>query len=144
VPASPIAFALLSGICAALYTVGVKVGAPHVHAALGAMIITGVAFVVNLVALVLMRAGGHDIVLRPEAYWLLVLAGVGAAGVDVFSLLAYERGLRITSSFIIGGTSTALVLIVGFLVLQEPLTVVRVLAIALIATGILLLQTQGA
>ena len=48
-----------------------------------------------------------------------------------------------TSSLIMGGTSTALVLLVGFLVLQEPLTGLRALAIALIATGIFLLQTQG-
>jgi multidrug transporter EmrE-like cation transporter len=41
------------------------------------------------------------------------------------------------------GTSTALVLLVGFLVLQEPLTEVRALAIVLIATGICLLQAQG-
>ena len=36
-----------------------------------------------------------------------------------------------------------LILLVGFLVLQEPLTGMRVLAIALIAAGIFLLQTQG-
>ena len=48
------------------------------------------------------------------------------------------------SSLIIGGTSTALVLLVGFLALQEPVTWVRVLAIALIAAGILLFQAEGA
>lgn len=143
-PTSPIAFAFLSGVSAALYTIAVKLGAGHVHAALGALIITGVAFAANLIALLVTSAAGHEIAVRPRAYWLLALAGIGAAGVDVFGLLAYDRGLRITSSFIIGGTSTALVLLVGFLVLQEPLTAVRLLAIALIAAGILLLQTQGA
>ena len=38
---------------------------------------------------------------------------------------------------------TALVLLVGFVALQEPLTVMRVLAIVLIAAGIFLLQAQG-
>jgi drug/metabolite transporter (DMT)-like permease len=82
-------------------------------------------------------------VLTQEALWLLVLAGIAASGVDIFALLAYERGLRVTASLIMSGTSTMLVLLVGFLVLQEPLTGMRVLAIALIAAGILLLQTQG-
>jgi multidrug transporter EmrE-like cation transporter len=63
--------------------------------------------------------------------------------VDIFGLLAYERGLRVTSSLIIGGTSTALVLLVGFLALQEPVTWMRLLAIGLIAAGIFLLQAQG-
>ena len=74
---------------------------------------------------------------------ILAAGGIAAAGVDLFGLLAYERGLRVTSSFIIGGTSAALVLLVGFVVLREPLTWTRLLAIVLIATGILLLQSQG-
>jgi hypothetical protein len=73
----------------------------------------------------------------------LVVAGIAAAGVDIFALLAYERGLRVTSSLIMGGTSTTLVLLVGFVALQEPLTGVRALAIVLIAVGIFLLQAQG-
>jgi drug/metabolite transporter (DMT)-like permease len=81
--------------------------------------------------------------LRGEAVWLLVIAGIAAAGIDIFGLLAYERGLRITSSIIIGGTSTALVLVVGFLLLREPITWTRVLAIALVATGILLFQLEA-
>ncbi len=90
-----------------------------------------------------MRAHGHEIFLKREAFWLLAAAGVAAAGVDIFALLAYERGLRVTSSIIIGGTSIALAQLVGFLVLREPLTGARVLTIALIAAGILLLRGQG-
>jgi multidrug transporter EmrE-like cation transporter len=58
-------------------------------------------------------------------------------------LLAYERGLRATASLIIGRTSTALVLLVGVVALQDPLTGVRVAAIVLIAAGIFLLQSHG-
>jgi len=90
-----------------------------------------------------MRARGHEIALRADAVWFLALAGIAAAGVDTFGLLAYEHGPRITSSLIIGGTSTALVLIVGFLLLGEPMTWLRALAIALVATGILLFQLEG-
>ena len=98
---------------------------------------------VNSVVMFTWKAQGHEIVLTQEAFWLLVVAGIAAAGVDIFALLAYERGLRVTSSLIMGGTSTALVLLVGFLAFQEPLTGVRALAIVLIAVGIFLLQTQG-
>lgn len=140
---SAVLFALLAGASAATWTVCLKLGSTKINAALGAMVITGVAFLVNSIAMLTMRAHGHEIVLRQEAFWLLAIAGIAAAGVDVFALLAYERGLRITSSLIIGGTSTALVLLVGFVALQEPVTWVRLLAIVLIAAGILLLQAQG-
>jgi uncharacterized membrane protein len=140
---SAVLFALLAGASAATWTICLKLGSTKINAALGAMVITAVAFVVNSVAMFAMRAHGHEIVLRQEAFWLLVIAGIAAAGVDIFALLAYEAGLRVTSSLIIGGTSTALVLLVGFLVLQEPLTGVRGVAIALIAAGIFLLQVHG-
>ena len=44
---------------------------------------------------------------------VLVVVGVATAGVNLFTLFAYASGLRITSSFIIGGTSTVLLLAVG-------------------------------
>jgi drug/metabolite transporter (DMT)-like permease len=141
---SAVLFALLAGASAATWTVCLKLGSTKISAVLGAMVITGVAFLVNSAALLAMRASGHEIVFRQEAFWLLAIAGIAASGVDIFALLAYERGLRITSSLIIGGTSTALVLLVGFLALQEPVTWVRLLAIVLIAAGILMLQAQGA
>jgi uncharacterized membrane protein len=140
---SPVLFALLAGGSAATWTICLKLGSTKINAALGAMVITAVAFLVNSVALLAMKAHGQEIVFSREAFWLLAIAGIGASGVDIFGLLAYERGLRVTASFIIGGTSTALVLVVGFLVLQEPVTWMRVLAIVLIAAGILLLQAQG-
>lgn len=126
----------------ATWTICLKLGSTKINAAVGAMVITAVAFLVNTIVMFTMRAQGQEIVFTQKGLWTLVLAGLAAAGVDLFALLAYERGLRITSSLIIGGTSTALVLLVGFLALQEPLTAVRAFAIALIATGIFLLQIQ--
>ena len=136
-------FALLAGASAATWTLCLKLGSTKINVALGALVVTSGAFVANSIILLAMRAHGHEIVFQRQAVWQLALAGIAAAGVDVFTLLAYERGLRITSSLIVGGTSTALVLLIGFVVLQEPVSWIRVLAIVLIATGILLLQTQG-
>lgn len=142
-PTSAILFALLAGTSAATWTVCLKFGSTRINAALGAMVIAAVALLVNAVVMLIMRAQGQEIVLTRKGLWVLVLAGLAAAGVDLFALLAYKHGLRVTSSLIIGGTSTALVLVVGFIALQEPLTAARALAIALIATGIFMLQTQG-
>ncbi len=140
---STILFAILAGVSAATWTICLKLGSTKISAALGAMVITGVAFVVNALALLAMRAGGHELVFSREGLWLLAIAGIAASGVDIFGLLAYERGLKVTSSFFIGGTSTVLVLLVGFLALQEPFTWGRFLAIALIIAGMLVYQAQG-
>jgi uncharacterized membrane protein len=140
---SAVLFAMLAGASAATWTLCLKLGSTKVTAALGAIVVTSAAFVMNAIVLLTMRARGHEIVINSQALWLMAAAGVAAAGVDIFSLLAYERGLRISSSLIVGGTSTALILVVGFVALQEPVTWARLLAIGLIAAGIVLLQTQG-
>jgi uncharacterized membrane protein len=141
---SAVVFALLSGASAATWTLCLKLGSTKINAALGAMVLTGVALVVNSLIMLAMRAKGHEIALNREGVALLALAGIAASGVDIFGLLAYERGLRATSSLIITGTSTLLVLLVGFVALHEPFSWTRLVAIGFIAAGMLLLQSQGA
>jgi multidrug transporter EmrE-like cation transporter len=63
--------------------------------------------------------------------------------VDIFGLLAYQSGLRLSSSLISTGVYTSLILLVGFGLLGEPVSVMRLLALGLIAGGILLLHAQG-
>jgi uncharacterized membrane protein len=137
-------FAVLSGASAASWTVCLKLGSGGISAPLGAMVITGVALLVNATVLLVMRAHGQEIVVSRQGIWMLAAAGLSASGIDLFGLLAYERGLRVSSSLIMGATSTALVLLIGFMVFREPVTPMRLLAIALIVAGIVLLQSQGA
>ena len=136
-------FAILAGASAATWTICLKLASTKITPALGALVITSGALVANSIVLLATRARGHEVVFTREALWLMVLAGIAAAGVDIFGLLAYDRGLKVTSSFFIGGTSTVLVLLAGFLLFQEPFTWIRLLAIGLIVGGSLLLQAQG-
>ena len=134
---------MLAGVAAATWTVCLKAASSKITITLGALVITGGALMVNAAALLITRAGGQEIVFTREALWLMALAGVAAAGVDIFGLLAYHSGLKVTSSFYIGGTSTVLVVLAGFLLYQEPFSWLRVLAIGMIVGGSLLLQAQG-
>ena len=110
---------------------------------LGAVVITGAAFVVNGVVAVAARAAGASLTGSFRSVALLAIVGAAAACADLFTLSAYGRGLKVTSSFVIGGTSAALVLLIGFLVLREPFTWIKMAAILLIAAGIYLLQREG-
>ena len=140
---SPIVFALLAGVSAATWTICLRLGSSRISAVLGAIAITSGALVINTIVLIVMRAAGHEIAFTREGLWLLVGAGVAAAGVDLFGLFAFQHGLRVTSSFLIGGTSTLVVVLVGFLLLHEPFTWLRLLAVVLISAGMLLYQIQG-
>jgi hypothetical protein len=52
---SAVLFALLAGVSAATWTICLKLGSTKVSAILRAMVITGVAFLVNAIALLVMR-----------------------------------------------------------------------------------------
>lgn len=138
-----IAFAILAGLGAATWTIFLKLASARISAVVGAIVITTGALAVNLTVLLVMKMRGHETVFTRESLWLLLGAGMAAASVDLFGLLAYQHGLRVTSSFVMGGTSTLAVLLAGFLLLHEPFTWGRLLAVALITAGILLYQGQG-
>jgi len=89
---SAVVFAILAGLSAATWTICLKLGSARISAVVGAMVITSVALVVNSVVLTVMRAGGHQIVWSRDGVWLLVLAGIAASGVDVFTagILLYQ------------------------------------------------------
>jgi len=140
---SALIFALLAGMSIGLYSFFQKLGSTNINPALGSMVVSAVAFTINLVILLSMKIRNQEILFTNKGLKLLILVGIAAAGIDFFSLLAYSRGLRLTSSFIIGGVQTAIVLTGGYLVLKEPFDLARLFALALIIIGTFLLQRFG-
>jgi uncharacterized membrane protein len=140
---SPLWLALMAGAAMAAYSVFSRLASSGVHPALGATIITGVAFLVNVAVTVTLKATGAPITVTSRSLYFVVVVGLAAACADLFTLSAYANGLRVTSSFLIFGTSAALVLLVGFLVLREPFTWMKLFSVGLIAVGIFLLQREG-
>jgi uncharacterized membrane protein len=136
-------FALFAGVSMATYSIFLRLASAGIHPALGATIITGVAFLANLALTITMKATGSPIAFTTRSLYLVIVVGLAAACADLFTLSAYASGLKVTSSFVIGGTSTALVLLIGFIVLREPFTWMKLFSIGLIATGIFLLQREG-
>lgn len=133
-------YALLAGVSMATYIIGLRLASPDVHPALGTAVITGIACLLNVAVTLSLWAGGTPITFSLKSLNFLAVVGVATAAVNLFTLLAYASGLRVTSSFVIGGTSTLLVLLVGFLLLKEPFTLTRLIAIGLIVGGTFLLR----
>ena len=140
---SVLVFALSAGVAMAVYSICLRLASSGIHPVLGATVITGSAFVVNLVMLMVARSAGSALPASAGSLGLVVIVGAAAALADLFTLTAYARGLKVTSSFVIGGTSAALVLVVGVAILREPFTWLKLLAVALIVGGVYLLQREG-
>ena len=138
-----LAFALLAGLSMATYSIFLKLASPGIHPALGATIVTGVAFLANLTLMLSTRAAGAPIPLTRQSLYFVIVVGLAAAAADVCTLSAYASGLRVTSTLMIGGISTAVALLVGFLILRDPFSWTKLAALALIAGGIVLLQREA-
>ena len=136
-------YALLAGLSMATYIIALRLAAPGTHPALGTVIVTGVAFLINVAVALSIRAFGTPLTFSVTSAYFLIVVGLATATVNLFTLAAYANGLKVTSSFIIGGTSTILVLLIGFMVLREPFTWTKLFAIALIAAGTFLLQRNS-
>ena len=133
-------YALLAGLSLATYVIALRLAAPGTHPALGTAIVTGVAFLINVAVALSIKALGTPLTFSTTSLSLLLVVGLATATVNLFTLAAYANGLTVTSSFIIGGTSTILVLLIGFLLLREPFSWTKLFAVGLIAAGTFLLQ----
>jgi drug/metabolite transporter (DMT)-like permease len=140
VPNLAFLYAFGAGVSMAAYIVGARLGSVGTHPALGTAIVTGIAFLINVALTLSLRASGAPVPFSIKSAYSLVVVGVATATVNLFTLLAYASGLRVTSSFVIGGTSTVLTLLVGFLFFREPFTWRRLVAVLLILAGSILLQ----
>jgi drug/metabolite transporter (DMT)-like permease len=142
-PSLTFAYALLAGISLAAMAIGFKLASSEIHPALGTALVTGTAFLVNVVVVLVFSAVGGPMAYSTRGALLLLLVGVATASVNLFTLLAYTSGLKVTSSVMIGGVSTVLIMLIGFLVLKEPFSWTRLLAIGLIVGGVFILQRAG-
>jgi len=114
-----------------------------INPALGALIISGVALPFTAVVFAILRVWHPGTMSTTKGLSLMILAGIAAASTTVFGLLAYARGFKLSSSPVITATQMSVVLLVGFVFLKEPFSIGRLLALILIALGILVLQRQG-
>jgi len=131
---NPIIFAVLAAGSFGLWTVFHKLASPYVNQIFGAIIVSLTAVIFGTVVF-LFKARGAQLFSDPKGILFIVLAGIAAFFIDFLALQAYSRGLSLTigGPIIIGG-SMAVAILIGF-VLGEPITLLKILGIALIVAG---------
>ena len=131
---NPMIFAVLAAGSFGLWTVFHKLASPYVNQIFGAIIVSLTAVIFGAVVF-LFKARGVQLFSDPKGIFFIVLAGITAFFIDFLALQAYSRGLSLTigGPIIIGG-SMAVAVLIGF-VLGEPITLLKILGIALIVAG---------
>ena len=142
-PDPALMFAIAAGTMSAGYAILLRLSAGSINPAIGALIISGVALPFTAIVFAILRVWHPGTMITTKGLSLMVLAGIAAASTTVFGLLAHARGFKLSSSPLITATQMSVVMLVGFVLLKEPFTLGRLLALILIALGILVLQRQG-
>ena len=83
------AYALGAGVSMATYIVGARLGSSGTHPVLGTAIVTGIAFLLNVVLTLSVRVTGAPMAFSMKSAYSLVVVGIATACVNLFTLLAY-------------------------------------------------------
>jgi drug/metabolite transporter (DMT)-like permease len=132
--------AVLTGVGYAGYSTFQKLGSATMTPALGGMIISAVAFLVNVIVLLILRLSGQPVQWSREGIGFVVLVGISAGCVDLLSLAAFGAGLPVSATIIFTAVQMVLVLAIGLVFLHESLNWTKLIGLALVAAGIFFLH----
>lgn len=130
-----IIFAIITAVSFGAWTVFHQQASAHVNPIFGAIVVSLTAVIAGLVVL-LPQIKGLELFTNQKGIIFLVLAGLSAFAIDFFALRTYASGVPISvgGPIIIGG-SVAIASMVGFLILGESISLMKVLGIAFVVVG---------
>lgn len=135
----------LAALMFGLYNLFIKLSAGHIHAVVGAVALQLVAALVGLGLLVWLRlADGLAIEADARGWSHAVAAGIAIGLVEILTFVVYGRGVAVSvgNPLILGG-AVLVTAAAGVLWLRESLSALQVLAIGLVAAGLMLLAWEG-
>ncbi len=124
-----------------LYNVFIKLSSEHINPILGAVVLQFVAAFLGLGLLIITRArAAGPLVVTGRGVTLAVLAGLAIGLVEILTFNVFGRGVPVAlgNPLIVGG-SLVVTSLVGILLLREVLTPAQVVALILIASGVVLM-----
>jgi len=132
--------ALLTALCYGLYNVFIKLSAGRIHVIAGALILQAAAMLLGAGAIIFLRFTKTPLPFSAKGIGFAVLAGVFVGLAEILSFFVFSRGVPASAGIpvIVGGTVVAGAAL-GFAFLGESLSPRDILAVAMIAAGIVLL-----
>ncbi len=133
-------FAILSAISFGFYNFFTKMAADKLSPIIATVLITGTAFIVALVVMFVSKIAGQPIVISKNIILFPILAGLFAGIAELLYLSMFSGGAPITigNPLVVGGTVLVAV-VLGMLILKEPMTVIKGIGIVLILIGLVML-----
>jgi len=134
-------FAVLSATSFGFYNFFTKLSADKFSPTIALLIMTGTSFLVALVATIMFKISGQELVFSKNIIWIPAMAGLFAGIAEIFYLFMYTKNapLNIGTPLVVGLTIVAAVLL-GTIILKESLDISKIIGICLTITGLIFLM----
>lgn len=133
-------FAIFAATSFGFYNFFTKITADKFSPTIALMIITGVAFIMSVIATLIFNFLGQPLQFQKNALLRPVFGGLFYGTAVIFYVVMFSKGtpISIGSPFVVGGT-TLVATILGLILLGEPLTAAKIVGVLTIVGGLFIL-----
>ena len=134
------AFAVLYKLGITAYAIGAKLAAGKISTALGAFVMTACSLSVIAVALIYFHFNNTQFTFNRYGLAAAAFAGIAIAVADIALFFMYARGAELSvAAALTEVIAVALIALVGFILLKEPLTLTKALGLLFAGISVFLL-----
>lgn len=133
-------YAILAGTGFGVYNFFVKITADKFSPTISLTIISGSAFIVSILGLLLFRLLGIPLLFDKGSLYKPILGGIMYGTALFLSVIMYSRGAPLSLGIpLVLAILTVIVTVLSVTVLHEPLNYVRIIGLIVIITGFFIL-----
>ena len=134
-------YAILAAVSFGFYNFFTKVSADKFSPAVANLFIAGFSFTVAVVSIMYIKISGQSLIFSKSYIILPIVAGIFAGVAELFYLSMYTKNAPITigNPLVVGGT-IVIAVILGMIILKEPINATKIAGIVLVLTGLVFLM----
>jgi len=135
-----LAYAILAASSFGFYNFFTKISADKFSPALANIFIAGTSLLVAIISTIYLKMSGQSLTFTKSSLMLPVLAGLFTGVAEIFYLSMYSKNAPITvgNPLVVGGT-IVITVILGMIILKEPMSAAKIAGIIFVITGLVLL-----
>lgn len=134
-------YALLAASGFGFYNFFLKMSSDKLSPAVANIFIAGTSCLIAIISSVYLKLNGQDLLITKENIKFPVIAGLFTGMAEIFYLTMYSKNTPITigNPLVVGG-SIVIAVILGLIILKEPMNGIKVAGIILTLTGLVVLS----
>ncbi len=133
-----IVFAFLTAAGYGFFNFFMKLSGSKFSPTVANIFIAGTSLIIAIISTLYLKFTGHELIFTKENIKLPILAGVFTCLGEIFYLTMYSKQAPMVIAYpIVGGGALLIVLILGLVILKEPVTASKIAGIAFIIAGII-------